>query len=403
MKRSVPRGVKTNDVLGGRPADTGSGRRAYPHRGPRAVKVLTLQDTLASQGDLSRLCADRPLDTHEIFEPNAFYGVDSVLKLYAGLPQTYALKAVVIHGVHLTDSWVWRAEAQAPVPVVFCYPPYRQRAYASCTTKEIILSASPFVYVAEMLKTQPRPERRGTIFFPMHSTHWNTAHADYEQLADELAQLDDEYQPVTVCMYWRDVNLGRHLPFQKRGLSIVSAGHIYDGYAFLFRLYHLCSIHRYACSNGFGSHMFYAVNAGCAYYHFHNGEYSYEIGPVGYADNLPETDTAIEQELASLFSDPRPIMTEEQLRTVDYYLGTSYLRSPRELRQQLLHAERLDRFGFVVRTGQRRRFVVATFYRRLVRKLLRLVRRSLSWLPAQTKMRIRHELAKLRKGGHRRH
>jgi hypothetical protein len=365
--------------------------------------VLTLQDTLASQGDLSRLCADRPLDTHEIFEPNAFYGVDSVLKLYAGLPQTYALKAVVIHGVHLTDSWVWRAEAQAPVPVVFCYPPYRQLAYASCTTKEIILSASPFLYVADMLKTQPRPERRGTIFFPMHSTHWNTAHADYERLADELAHLEDEYQPVTVCMYWRDFNLERHVPFQKRGLSVVSAGHIFGDPEFLFRLYHLCSAHRYACSNGFGSHMFYAVKAGCSYFHFYNGDYSYDIGPEAYADKLPETDTAIESALTSLFSNPRPAMTEEQLRTVDYYLGTSYLRSPRGLRQQLLHAERLDKFGFVVGAGQSRHFVVPTFYCRVGCQLLHLVQRSLSWLPAQTKMRIRNELAKLRKGGHRRH
>ena len=107
-------------------------------------------------------------------------------------------------------------------------------------------------------------------------------------------------------------------------------------------------------------------------------------------------------------------MTEEQLRTVDYYLGASHLKTPRELRRQLLHAERLDKFGFVVRAGQSRRFVVATFYRRLARQLSRLVRRlsrlaprllrlSLSWLPAQVKMRIRHELERLRKGGHRRH
>jgi hypothetical protein len=369
--------------------------------------VLTLQDTLASQGDLSRLCADRPLSTHEVFEPNAFYGMDGVLKLYAGLPQTYALKAVVIHGMHLTDSWVWRAEVDAPVPVVLCYPPYRQRMYASCTTKEVILSASPFVYVAEMLKTQPRPERRGTIFFPTHSTHWNTAHADFERLADELTHLEDEYQPVTVCMYWRDFNLGRHVPFQERDLSLVSAGHIFGGPEFLFRLYHLCSTHRYACSNSLGSHLFYAVKAGCSYFHFHNGEYSYEIGPEAYADNIPETDTAIERALTSLFGDPRPVMTEEQLKTVDYYLGASYLRSPRELRRQLLHAERLDKFGFVVRAGKNRRFVVVTFYRRLVRKslglVLRLLSRSLSRLPEQVRMRLKHELAKLQKGGHRRH
>jgi hypothetical protein len=378
----------------------------------RAIQVLTLQDTLASQCDLPRLCADRPQVTNEIFAPNAFYGMNAVLKLYAGLPQTYALKAVVPHGMVFNDSYVWRNEANAPVPVVLCYPPYRQRAYASHTTKEVILSASPFLYAAEVLKTQPRPERRGTIFFPAHSTHWSTVHADFERLADELTRLEGEYQPVTVCMYWRDFNLGLHVPFQKRGLPVVSAGHIFGDSDFLYRYYHLCSLHRYASGNGVGSHLFYSVKAGCSYFHFDNDELSYETPPehysrvfVGEQHEYPP-ETAIECALKSLFGEARRLMTEEQLRTVDYYLGASYLRSPRELREQLLHAETLDKFGFVVRVGQSRRFVVATYYRRLVRQVLRLslsvLRLSRLVLPAQVRTRIRRELARLRKGDHRR-
>lgn len=365
--------------------------------------MLTLQDTLASQCDLSRLCADRPLLTNEIFPPNAFYGMDSVLKLYAGLPQTYALKAVVPHGVHFTDSWVFEPEVEARVPIVLCYPPYRERAYARYTTKEVVLSASPFLYAAEMLKTQPRPERRGTIFFPAHSTHWSTAHTDFDRVAEALAHLEDEYQPVRVCMYWRDVNLGRHVPFEKRGLSVVSAGHMFGNPEFLYRLYHLCSLHRYASGNGVGTHMFYAVKAGCSYFHFADHEYFFET-PLEYYSNVwvnerDNLETATEHELKSLFRDPSPLMSEEQLRTADYFLGASYLKSPQELREQLLHAERLDKFGFVVRVGRSRRFVVATYYRRLVVRLLRL---PLSWLPPEVRTRIKHDLARLRKGGHRR-
>jgi hypothetical protein len=37
---------------------------------------------------------------------------------------------------------------------------------------------------------------------------------------------------------------------------------------FLVRLHHLCSMHRYACSNELGSHLFYAVKAGCSYFIF---------------------------------------------------------------------------------------------------------------------------------------
>lgn len=368
--------------------------------------MLTLQDTLASQCDLSRLCAERPLVTNEVFGPNAFYGMAPVLKLYAGLPQTYALKVVVPHGLHFTDSHVWELEAKARVPVVLCYPPYRERAYARHTTKQVILSASPFLYAAEMLRTQPRPERRGTIFFPVHSTHWSTAHTDYESLADQLNHLEDEYQPVTVCMYWRDVNLGLHVAFQKRGFSIVSAGHMFGDPDFLYRFFHLCSLHRYASGNSVGSHIFYSIKAGCSYFHFDNHRPSYETPPENFLmvfagekhDTLPET--AIEGSVKALFRSPSPHMSEEQLRTADYFLGASYLKSPQELREQLLHAERLDKFGFVVRVGRSRRFVVPTYYRRLVVRLLRL---PLSWLPPEVRTRTTHVVARLRKGSHRRH
>jgi len=365
--------------------------------------MLTLEETLASQHELSRLCADRPLVTKEIVGPNAFYGMDSVLKLYAGLPQTYALKAVVPHGVHFSDNWVFGAEVSARVPVVLCYPAYRERAYARCTTKEVVLSASPFLYAAEMLRTQPRPERRGTIFFPAHSTHWSTSHTDFDRLAEALTQLDDEYQPVTVCMYWRDVSLGQHIPFRKRGLPVVSAGHMFSDPDFLFRLFHLCSLHRYASGNGVGTHMFYAVKAGCSYFHFANHEYSLET-PAEYAAyvwnfEFENLETAMQRDLKSLFRDPSPVTSEERMRTADYFLGASYLLSRQKLREQLLHAERLDKFGFVVRAGRRRRFVVATYYRRLIMRALRL---PLSLLPPRAKMRVKRCLARLRKVGHRR-
>ena len=149
--------------------------------------MLTLEETLTSQSDLSQLCADRPLETDEIFCGNAFYGNDSILKAYAGLPRSYALKGVVPHGpADFSEDYVWEGERAAPLPAVWCYPPYRERAYVSRTNKKVILSASPFVYVVEMLKNQPRPTRRGTIYFPAHSTHWNTSHMDFDRLAEEL-------------------------------------------------------------------------------------------------------------------------------------------------------------------------------------------------------------------------
>jgi hypothetical protein len=331
--------------------------------------MLTLQETLASQSDLESLCAERPLRTREAFAPNAYYGIGQILKQYAGLPHTFSLKAIIPHGIVFDESFVWKAEVRAPVPVVFCWPPYREQAYATLAGKKVILSAAPFLYVVEMLKNQPQPFRQGTIFFPHHSTHHISAEMDFERLAEELAHFAAEYQPVTVCIYWRDYNLGHHLPFERKGLRIVSAGHMFDP-DFLFRFYHLCSAHRYASANGLGSNMFYSVKAGCSYFYFDG------VVPRPVADkhvrerDVSKTPPSTELTLKALFSSRQPFATAEQLSETDYYLGADYLKSPADLRKQLVQAEVLDKTGFVSRTGAGdARFAAPAFLRRSVRRL----------------------------------
>jgi hypothetical protein len=361
--------------------------------------VPTLEETLASQRDLSLLCAERELVTHEAFPPNAFYGMADVLKRYCGLSPGSSLKAVVPHGVYLSDSYLWEQEAQALVPAVLCYPPYRGPAYIRGTTKKVILSASPYLYAAALLQTQPPPLRRGTMFFPVHSTHWITALAGFEEMAEDLVNLEEDYQPVTVCMYWRDINLGRHVPFRERGLPVVCAGHMFGDPDFLYRMYHLCSLHRYASGNGMGTHLLYAVKAGCSYFDLAGHDYSYGIDPADYSkfseeERRDSQPTVHEMRLASLFSQRRPSMSEEQLKAVDYYLGARYFKSPRGLREQLLYAEALDKAGFAVNVSGRTQVVVPTHYRRLYRRLLVVVK---PWLPASARELLRSVLRRGRK------
>lgn len=331
--------------------------------------MWTLEETLASQDDLDQLCADRPLQTSEVFAPNAFYGMDAILKMYAGLPPTYALKVLVPHGIVLDEKFVWRAERKSLLPAVLCYPSYRLPAYASSTEMIVIPAASPFLYLTALLGGQQQPKRRGTIFFPHHSTHHLAVQMDFEALAEALVHLDDQYQPLTVCIYWRDFNLGRHLAFERRGLRVVSAGHMYDPH-FLFRFYHLCSMHRYAASNGLGSHIPYCLKSSCCYFHF---------DPVPHArvadEEILRRDTAsgsraVRARLESLLAIRRPFTTAAQIETVDYFLGADQFKSPEGLREQLRWAEGLDRFGFVRRSNAGSvSFRVPTCYLRVGRAL----------------------------------
>jgi hypothetical protein len=329
------------------------------------LHIPTLEDTLASQGDLAVLCADRPLQTKEIFPGNAFYGIDSILKLYAGLPLDYALKVIMPHGINHSPDHLWESERVISVPVILYYPPYRKQIYTKKTNKRLVPSASPYLYVIELMKQSPQPERRGTIFFPSHSTHHLNVDMDFNELAEGLTGLPQKYHPVTVCIYWKDCILGHHLPFRERGFDVVSAGHMYDP-LFLFRLYHLLSMHTYAASNSIGSNLYYSVKSGCSFFYFldeieiqHRGDM---VRLQQDRANPPEKDLLL---LRQLFKEPHPASTPEQLKLVDYYLGTEYLKSPRALLMQLLYAELLDKCYFYTRDRDReQRLFMPSCYRR---------------------------------------
>lgn len=309
--------------------------------------ILTLEETLASQENIEKLCAERTLETSEIFVANAWYGMSRILKEYVGIPQEQSLKVVIPHGICLSPTHVWEEEVRSSLPAIYCYPAYRETIYLKSSqdyqnSQATFLSASPFVYLTELLKNGPKPTRKGTLFFPPHSTGLVTVQMDLEALAEQLVQLDEEYQPVTVCVYWKDFNLGLHQPFQKKGLPIASAGHIYDS-DFLFRLYHLFSLHKYAASTTLGSHIFYAVQSGCSYFHL---DTNLKVSHTAKTPELVKQDVAripnsSEEEIQSVFARPHPEITVDRKQLVARYLGTQYFKSPQALRQQLLCAETL--------------------------------------------------------------
>ena len=310
--------------------------------------MLTLDKTIDHQSDLHKLCCDRSLKTRELFKPNSFYGIDYIIKKYSAIPPNKALKIIFPHGVSLSNNFVWKEEKNAIIPCVYSYSPHRYKIYKNETNKVVLPAASPFVYLAELLNQQPNPEREGTIFFPAHSTHHVTSIMNFEKLATDLEQLDDKYKPISVCIYWRDFNLGRRKIFKEKGFRIVSAGHMFDPW-FLFRLYHLCSTHKYSASNELGSHLFYSVKAGCSFF-FMNYEQTVKKATGSILERDVATPDQIDQKivnnLVELFSKPTEKPTNEQLHIVDDFLGVKNLKTPDELRKELEFADRLDKFGF---------------------------------------------------------
>jgi hypothetical protein len=309
---------------------------SVPHR----IEPVTPETLKAELADLASLCRDRPQQQTDLLGANGFYGHDGIIRAYAGLPSTHWLPCVIPHGAAVWyDDYVWEIEVENPLPQIWCPIPHRQDSYRRIVgdTKTIVPSASPYLYVKELAKPYtPTADRRGTLAFPSHSTHYVTADADYDGLAATLAALPAEFQPVTVCLYWRDFNLGRAEPYLKRGLRVVSAGHIFDP-RFLFRLHLLCSQHHYATGNDRGSHIVFSVSSGCSYFSLDSFPNEYAI-PNGTRVPTPHDGADRRAQLTGLFAEPRRNSSPDQLDLVDYYLGTQNFWLPREMRDRIIAA-----------------------------------------------------------------
>ncbi|OHY42057.1 hypothetical protein BCV63_10250 [Cylindrospermopsis raciborskii CS-508] len=327
--------------------------------------MINLEQTLNEQQNLSELCSDTPpklLNTCEVFAPNAYYGNDLIYKLYADLPVKYPLKAVLPHApdfyVNSRDK-VWESELVNSLPEIWCYGNRSTQIYSQALKnikidKKVVPSASPFLYLLKLIQPDSIiPERRGTIFFPTHSTHHIIDNTSFEILASKLDCLGEEYRPISVCIYWRDFNLGRHLPFEKRGMKIVSAGHMYDP-EFLFRFYHLCSLHKYSCANDYGTAILYSIKSGCSYFHLDADDlYSNTVKKINSNVCLPDDPasyvstevTSLEEKInevktfRDLFAVPRQELISNQIEFVNELLGNQSLKTPTELRDMIIAAE----------------------------------------------------------------
>jgi hypothetical protein len=126
-------------------------------------------------------------------------------------------------------------------------------------------------------------------------------------------------------MFWRDIQLGRHTVFLRKGLRVLSAGHMFDE-LFFDRLLHIFQHSKTVHSPSEGSHLYYAASAGCHVCY----EDQFEIGHSGSEEalirDLAHADNKLKEETRSMFSNK--MTTADQKTYADKFLGVANLKSP---------------------------------------------------------------------------
>jgi len=294
---------------------------------------------LDQYSDLENLCKDRPLETSEVFTQNSFYGIDKVIKRYAGVDLKYKLKFIIPHGITFSSNFSNDAEKKSKLPVILSYPEYRTNSYRTDTKKVVINSASPFCYLPELF--QSNYERKGLVFFPAHSTHHIHVDNDYEKLLERLDSLSVTYSPIVVCLYWKDYLDGYGKLFIDRGYKVISAGHINDD-KFLYRFYDICRHFEFAASNAIGSSLFYSAFAGCKTFIIPDLLPTYQAESEILSRDHPNTPQSIENEILTEFDITK--IEDDKSVLLEKYLNTKARISPFSMKLLIIFSEFVYKF-----------------------------------------------------------
>jgi hypothetical protein len=298
---------------------------------------------LYGQDDLAAICAERPLEWGEYAPMNEFHGNASVLKRYMGLPDGRPLAFAVEHAIPYDLDKAYDYDAQCGLPM-FLSSNRSSRDLYRASGLDAREAGFAYLYALELFKREhgafPRRLRRGTLVFPDKSTLLMNTDFDRAAFARRLRELPPEFQPVVVCVYWKDYLRGTHAPFQEAGLPLVSCGHLQDA-LFPFRLHDLCRRFRYACANDIAGSFVLSILSGCHFFHLPGGPVTMvKSGERRHHEQDPGLSKP--DKAACLAAAPYPPSNPwRQRRLARRLAGVSHVRSRKVLRAWHAEAEKM--------------------------------------------------------------
>lgn len=262
-----------------------------------------------------------------------FYGLDTLIKDYAGLPSNVPLLCHFDHGwTPSTDAYDLTTEE----PLLLVMSKRRLQAWKKISNIPAAVIGSPFVHYRKSRKIEKDADAAGTIVFPSHSTQLTEAVFDIDKYCLQLLSLPIEYHPITICVHFYDIERKRDEIYKKYGFKIVTAGPpIVPGFEFVKKFYEILKSHKYATSNQVGTYSFYSVEMGIPF--FILGE------PVVLEKHEEESAPIINRYIdypmgafaTKLFQGPTQVISEEQKNYVEEELGIHDCLSGSELRELL--------------------------------------------------------------------
>ncbi|WPU65839.1 hypothetical protein [Peredibacter starrii] len=250
-----------------------------------------------------------------------YYGMGRIIREMGYYPRKWALCISTDHGPSQDDEAL-RFELTHKYPVILFHSMRRTIAWRSASARLAFCSGSPFAFYRRKNQIRISKNAIGTLAFHTHSTDQISVKQQIFEYIEELNSLPEIYQPVEICMYYKDVEKGLHLEYLSKGFVVHTAGHIQD-INFVENFYNILKNFRYTTSNSFGSHAFYSVEMGLPFFIYGKKPIRHNCGD----STRPQGDydlTKISKQYASvtdLFSNVRDSISHEQAQVTIAELG----------------------------------------------------------------------------------
>lgn len=251
---------------------------------------------------------------------NHFYGHDKVVKKALGLSELPS-NMVIEHGIYFGDFFTEINQVKEPQIITMGSQReeyLKEKGYA-------VTAIGPYIKYVDFyrpmsyLKRIKRKYGKILLVFPTHSVETDSVDYNINQFIDEIKKHAIDFDSVFVCMYWKDVQEGKHLQYLREGFTIVTAGNRWDP-NFLSRLKDVLWLSDMTMSNDLGTFIGYALYMGKAYYYFDQDKLFYdEKGAVQRQD-----DDKIKRNkilFSRCFGNYSVEITEEQRNLVRRYWG----------------------------------------------------------------------------------
>lgn len=281
------------------------------------------------------------------------YSMNFIFRNYAGLNDNFKIHAFFEHGVIYTDDINSACRVHEYLPSLVASQ-YRVDVLKNQPNFNGAYAIGPYIHYANTLldKNQMKEEKerlgKTLLVFPSHSIDGVIKKFDYATFLDKINKISSDYDTVRICMYYKDVDLKRHIPYQKEGFEVVTAGHHNDHY-FLPRLKSIILNSDMVMANDIGSQLGYCIYYKIPYYISSIDDVSFEAEDDSSMSNFQISNQKKTNELLNkhdnvtkikqLFSIYDDNISKEQYDLISYLWGFDCIKSPKELKNLFLELD----------------------------------------------------------------